>query len=38
MKIERVRVNELKPHPKNPRVHPKSALEKLERSIKEFGW
>lgn len=29
---------ELKPHPKNPRVHPESALKKLERSIREFGW
>ena len=31
-------ISELKPHPKNPRVHPDSAIEKLERSIKEFGW
>ncbi len=33
-----VDVNELKMHDKNPRIHPKSALEKLVRSIKEFGW
>ena len=38
MVIKTVKINELKPHPKNPRVHPDSAIEKLERSIKEFGW
>ena len=38
MEIKTVKINELKPHPKNPRVHPDSAIEKLERSIKEFGW
>jgi DNA modification methylase len=38
MQVKMVRINELKPHPKNPRVHPDSAIEKLERSIKEFGW
>jgi len=38
MEIKTVKINELKPHPKNPRVHPDSAIEKLERSIKEYGW
>jgi len=38
MEIKTVKISELKPHPKNPRVHPDSAIEKLERSIKEFGW
>lgn len=38
MKVKKVNINDLKPHPKNPRVHPDSAIEKLERSIKEFGW
>lgn len=38
MEVKRVNINELKPHPKNPRIHPDSAIEKLERSIKEFGW
>lgn len=38
MEIKTVKVGELKPHPKNPRVHPDSAIEKLERSIKEYGW
>ena len=38
MEIKTVKISELRPHPKNPRVHPDSAIEKLERSIKEFGW
>ena len=38
MEIKKVNISELKPHPKNPRVHPDSAIEKLERSIKEYGW
>jgi ParB-like chromosome segregation protein Spo0J len=38
MEIKTVKAGELKPHPKNPRVHPDSAIEKLERSIKEYGW
>ena len=38
MEVKTVKISDLKPHPKNPRVHPDSAIEKLERSIKEFGW
>jgi ParB-like chromosome segregation protein Spo0J len=38
MKIKHMKADILKPHPKNPRIHPDSAIEKLERSIKEFGW
>jgi DNA modification methylase len=38
VEIKMVNPNELKPHPQNPRVHPDSALEKLGRSIEEFGW
>lgn len=38
MEIKHVRIDELKEHPKNPRVHPDSALDKLVRSIKEYGW
>jgi ParB-like chromosome segregation protein Spo0J len=38
MKVETVKINNLKRHPKNPRIHPDSAIEKLVRSIKEFGW
>lgn len=38
MEVKKVKIDELKPHPKNPRIHPDSAIEKLERSIREFGW
>lgn len=38
MKIKHMKADILKPHPKNPRIHPDSAIDKLERSIKEFGW
>ncbi len=38
MEIKQVPIGSLKPHPKNPRVHPDSAIEKLMRSISEFGW
>ena len=38
MEVETAKISELKPHPKNPRVHPDSALDKLVKSIKEFGW
>ena len=38
MQVKTVKISELRPHPKNPRVHPDSAIEKLVRSIKEFGW
>lgn len=31
-------VSEIKPHPRNPRIHPDSALTKLEKSIGEFGF
>lgn len=38
MRVKMVEVNTLEPHPKNPRVHPGSAIEKLMQSIKEYGW
>lgn len=38
MAVEMVAVADLKPHPNNPRVHPDSAINKLVRSIREFGW
>lgn len=38
MIIETVKISDLKPHPGNPRVHPDLALERLTRSIQEFGW
>lgn len=36
--IKKVKIKDLKPHPKNPRVHPKSALDKLIKSIGQFGF
>jgi len=38
MQIKTVSIKKLKSHPKNPRVHPDSALERLTKSIEEFGW
>ena len=38
LEITQVALEKLRPHPKNPRVHPESALRKLARSIEEFGW
>lgn len=38
MEVKMVRTGKLKPHPRNPRIHPNSAIEKLEVSIREFGW
>ena len=38
MEVKMTPINKLRPHPKNPRIHPDSAIDKLERSIKEFGW
>jgi len=37
-KSEIVDIDSLRPHPRNPRVHPESLIKKLEKSIKEFGW
>lgn len=36
--VKKVKIKDLKPHPKNPRVHPKSALNKLIKSIEKFGF
>lgn len=38
MEIKIADINSLKPHPKNPRVHPDSLISKIQSSIKEFGW
>lgn len=38
MQIIEVSPKDLKPHKKNPRVHPESAIEKLMQSIKTYGW
>jgi ParB-like chromosome segregation protein Spo0J len=37
MKIEKRKVTELKPYPGNPRKCDKATLEKIKKSIKEFG-
>lgn len=31
-------VGELKPHPQNPKVHNKKQVERIARSIRDFGW
>lgn len=36
--IKYIKLSELKPHPKNPRVHPDKLITKLARSIGEFGF
>ena len=33
-----VSIEDLREHPSNPRIHPDSALDKLQRSIEEFGF
>jgi len=38
VEIETVKLSSLRPHPANPRVHPDSAIERLTKSIVEFGW
>jgi len=38
MQVKMANIDTLKAHPMNPRVHPESAIDKLEQSIKEFGW
>jgi len=38
MQVEMMRISDLRPHPRNPRKHPERAIEKLEHSLKEFGW
>ena len=36
--VKLVKIDELKPHPKNPRIHPDSALDKLIKSMDKFGF
>lgn len=37
-KIEMVPIDQLKPYPGNPKAHPEAQVEKIARSIKEFGF
>lgn len=38
MKLIEVKISDIKPHPKNPRIHPDSAINKLVDSINHYGW
>lgn len=38
MKIKKVKINKLKPYKNNPKQHPKSQIETIKKSIKEFGF
>ena len=38
MEILKLKISDLKQHPKNPRKHPKKLLERLKRSIEEYGF
>jgi len=38
MEIETVKISSLKPHPGNPRNHPDSAIDMLDKSLRQFGW
>ena len=38
MKITNVKIDDLRPFERNPKIHPESQLKKLEHSISEFGW
>ena len=36
MKLKKVKITELKPHPQNPNTHPDNQLKELENSLVEF--
>lgn len=38
LKIEHINIKDLKPYVGNPRKHPPEAVEKLKKSIEQFGW
>ena len=38
MKIQNVKIDDLRPFERNPKIHPESQLKQLEKSISEFGW
>lgn len=38
LQIEYVNIYDIKPNPRNPRVHPSEAIDKLVKSITRFGW
>jgi len=38
MEIQTIEITKLRPHPQNPRTHPDSAIDKLVKSLTEFGF
>jgi len=38
MDIKNIPINELKPYKSNPKAHPKDQIDKIAKSIQEFGW
>ena len=38
MELQTIEITKLRPHPQNPRQHPDSAIDKLVRSLKEYGF
>lgn len=38
MNIEWVSINEITPYTRNAKKHPKSQIEKIAKSIQQFGW
>ncbi len=38
MEIQTIKIGKLRPHPQNPRTHPDSAIDKLVKSLNEFGF
>ncbi|MCJ7829172.1 MAG: ParB/Srx family N-terminal domain-containing protein [Dehalococcoidia bacterium] len=38
VEIQSIEISKLRPHPQNPRTHPESAIDKLVKSLKEFGF
>lgn len=38
MELSRRSVGELEPHPDNPRTHPDELIQKLQKSMDQFGW
>jgi hypothetical protein len=38
MKIENVRIGEIKPYKRNAKRHPPEQVEHIANSIREFGW
>ena len=38
MKIINMSIDELKPYAHNPKTHPEAQIDKIARSIKEFGF